>query len=123
MEIRRTRRRRLTSGCLEVKSMMFPSIIHSVMMHNGKSFGETPNTGRMLGWERRLQITISWNKRCLECQRRTQHIKSPAANLFDFGQVLGGVSSERLDAHTIPIVAAFPDLCEPSGSEGDITLL
>ena len=63
IEMRRTRRRRLTSGCFEVKSMMFPSIIHSVTMHNGKSFGETPSTGRTFGWERRLQITISWNKR------------------------------------------------------------
>ena len=48
-EIRRTRRRRLTSGCFDVKSMMFPSTIHSVMMHNGNNFGETPNTGRTFG--------------------------------------------------------------------------
>jgi hypothetical protein len=60
------RRRRLTSGCFDVKSMMFPSTIHSVMTHNGNSFGETPNTARTFGWERRLQIMISWNKRCHE---------------------------------------------------------
>ena len=54
-----TRRRRLTSGCFEAKSMMFPSAIHSVMTHSGNSFGETPNTGRIFGWERRLQMTIS----------------------------------------------------------------
>jgi hypothetical protein len=63
-EIGHTRRRRLTSGCFDVNSMMFPLVIHSVMIHNGNSFGETPSTGKMLGWERRLQITISWNKRC-----------------------------------------------------------
>ena len=62
-EISRTRRRRLTSGCFDTKSMMFPSIIHSETMHNGNNFGETPSTGRTLGCERRLQITISWNKR------------------------------------------------------------
>ena len=56
-------------------------------------------------------------------QRRAQRVKSLAANLFDFGQVLGGVGSERFYAHTIPIVAAFPDICEPSGSESDVTLL
>jgi hypothetical protein len=47
-----------------VKSMMFPSIIHSVMNHRGNSFGETPRTGKTFGWERHLQIMISWNKRC-----------------------------------------------------------
>jgi hypothetical protein len=57
--IGRTRRRRLTSGCFDVKSMMFPSIIHSLMTHSGNSFGETPRTGKTFGWERRLQITIS----------------------------------------------------------------
>ena len=61
--IGRTRRRRLTSGCFDVKSMMFPSIIHSETIHNGNSLGEIPNTGRTFGWERRLQMTISWNKR------------------------------------------------------------
>ena len=50
IEIGPTRRKRLTSGCFDVKSIMFPSIIHSVIMHNGKSFGETPSTGRMFGW-------------------------------------------------------------------------
>ena len=59
MEIGHTRRRRLTSGCFEAKSMMFPSTIHSVMTHSGNSFGDTPNTGRTFGWESRLQITIS----------------------------------------------------------------
>ena len=62
-EIGRTRRRRLASGCLSVKSTMFPSIIHSLITHSGDSFGETPRTGKTLEWERRLQITISWNKR------------------------------------------------------------
>ena len=65
-EIGRTRQRRLTSGCLDMKSTIFPSIIHLVMMHNENSFGETPNTVRMFGWERRLQIGISWNKFCNE---------------------------------------------------------
>jgi len=46
--------------------MMFPSTIHSVITHTGNSFGETPSTGRTFGWERRLQVTISWNKRCYE---------------------------------------------------------
>jgi len=62
-EIGRTRRRRLASGCLSVKSMMSPSTIHSLITHSGNSFGETPSTGKTFGWERRLQITISWNKR------------------------------------------------------------
>ena len=56
-------------------------------------------------------------------QRRAQRVKSLAANLFDSGQILGGVSSELFYAHTIPIVAAFPDVYEPSGSESDIALL
>ena len=51
-------------GCFDVKSMMFPSVIHSVMTQSGNSFGEIPKVGRTFGWERRLQITISWNKRC-----------------------------------------------------------
>jgi len=46
--------------------MMFPSTIHSVMTHNGNSFGETPDTAKTFGWESRLQIMISWNKRCHE---------------------------------------------------------
>jgi len=49
-----------------MKSMMFPLIIRSVMIHNGNSFGETPNTGRTFGWVRRFQIRISWNKCCHE---------------------------------------------------------
>jgi len=62
-QIGRTKRRRLTSGCFDVKSMMFPSTIHSVMMHSGNNFGETPNTAETFGWESRLQMMISWNKR------------------------------------------------------------
>lgn len=54
----------MTSGCLEVKSVMFPWTIHSVMVHSGNSFGETPSTGRTFGWDRRLQITISRNNPC-----------------------------------------------------------
>ena len=50
-------------------------------------------------------------------------MKSLAANLFDFGQVLGGIGSERFYAHTIPIVVTFPDICEPSGIKCDIALL
>lgn len=46
-----------------MKSMTFPFMIHSVMRHGGKSFGETPSMGKMFGWERPLQITISRNKR------------------------------------------------------------
>jgi hypothetical protein len=65
-EIGRTRPRRLTSGCFDVKSMIFPSTTHSVMVHSGNSFGETPRTGNTFGWEKRLQITTSWNKRCHE---------------------------------------------------------
>jgi hypothetical protein len=49
IEIGHTRRRRLTSGCSEVKSMMFPSIIHSVMMHSENIFGEIPRTGKTFG--------------------------------------------------------------------------
>ena len=65
-EDRRTRRRRLTSGCAEVKSRMFPLIIHSEMIHNGNSLGQIPKTGSTLGWDRRRQIAMSWNKRCHE---------------------------------------------------------
>ena len=57
-EIGRTIRRRLTSGCFDVKSIMFPSIIHSVMTHNGDNFGETPSTGRGASRARCLGITL-----------------------------------------------------------------
>jgi hypothetical protein len=48
-KIGRTRRRRFTPGFLDVKSMMFPPVIHSETMHNGNSSGEIPNTGRTFG--------------------------------------------------------------------------
>ena len=59
----------------------------------------------------------------LRVVKDTQRVKSLVANLFDSGQILGGVSSERFDAYTIPIIVAFPDICELSRSESDITLL
>jgi len=82
-EIGRTRQMRLTSGCFDVKSMMFPSTIHSVMIHNENSFGETPNTVRMFGWERRLQIRISWNKCCYEPSDAHMPCEIVGVYLFD----------------------------------------
>ena len=93
------------------------------MTHNGNSLGETPNTGKTFGCERRLQIMISWNKRCHELLKAGTHVRSLAANLLDFGQVVGRVGPERFYAHTTPTMAASPNIGEASGSERDITLL
>lgn len=109
----------MTSGWFDVKSIMFPSIIHSVITHNGNSFGETPNTGRMFGWERRLQITISWNKRC-HGSSEPYVTRKVAAYLLDFEQILGCVGAECFYTYTSPTAAAFPDICEPSRSECDV---
>jgi len=72
---------------------MSPSTIHSVMTHSGNSFWETPNIGKMFGWERRLQIMISGNKRCHESLRAENHkITScePAQFLTDYRLCMRG---------------------------------
>jgi len=103
--------------------MMFPSTIHSVMRHNGNSLGETPKTVKTFGWERRLQITISWNKRCHELSNaRTTCVRSLAANLFGSGQILGCVGAERFCTYKISTVATFPNICKPSRSEFEVAL-
>ena len=56
-------------------------------------------------------------------QRRTLNVRSAAAHLLDFCQVLGSVRTECLYAHGIPIVATFPDVREPTGGGRDVTLL
>ena len=74
-KLRRTRRMRLTSGWADVKSRVFPSITHSdSTMYNGNTLGEMPKIWRALGWDTRLQITLSWNKRCPE-PLKARHVK------------------------------------------------
>ena len=56
-------------------------------------------------------------------QMRTTRVRSPAANLLDYGKVFGSIDTERFHAHAIAIAEAFPNICEPSGSEWDVTAL
>ena len=51
------------------------------------------------------------------------NVKSLSANLLDLCQVVGSVGAERLYAHRVPIVAAFPDIRKSAGSERDVSFL
>ena len=93
------------------------------MTHNGKSFGETPSTGRTFGWERRLQITISWNRRCHESSKTYMTHKLLAAYLLDLGQAFGRECAEYLYAYTASVVATFPDIGELLSVERDVAFL
>ena len=66
---------------------------------------------------------MSWNNAATNYQRRTLHVRTLAANLFDLGQILGCVGTEHFCAHTIPIVATISDICEPSGSKRNVAML
>ena len=54
---------------------------------------------------------------------RKIHVRSRTANLLDYEKVFGSMDTERFHAHAIAIAETFPNICEPSGSEWDITAL
>ena len=54
---------------------------------------------------------------------RTTRVRPLVANLLDYGKVSGSIDTERFHAHAIAIAETFPNICEPSGSEWDVTAL
>ena len=60
-----TKRKRFSSGLEAVYRIMFPLGIHSVTMQKqyGSTDTETPDNGRMFGWDRCFQLMISRHNR------------------------------------------------------------
>lgn len=58
----------------------------------------------------------------MSCQKCMPCVRSLAANLLGFGQIPGWIDAERFYAHTLPIIVAFPNSCEPSGSKWGVVL-
>ena len=69
---RRTNCKRFTSGLDLAYSITFPFCIQSETIRKNRGFveTETPNRGKMLGWERRFQLITSRQNRYMQIKQR-----------------------------------------------------
>ena len=63
-----------------------------------------------------------WKQFLPRSSKARLHLEPQTTYLLDFRQIIGYICTECLDAHTVPIVAPFPNLRKVHGCEWDVPL-
>ena len=109
-----TKSKRLACGLDLTYSIKFPLGIHSDMMRKYRGFfdTETPNRGKMFGWDNRFQIRTSRQNCLVEGKRLSCVQPGSVTNLENLIELVPRPSPQVLDGHGTSSMFSFAYVCK-----------